>query len=126
MSEPVSGIFASLRRLADSLIGAIKDHVDLVAVELQEEKLRLIQTFIWISAAMISGLLAIAFFSLTIVYLCPERARAAVLAGLTLLYLTAWVLIVLNLRRRLERQPNPFATTVREIARDRECLEPDN
>ena len=126
MSDPSPGIFASLRRLGDHLIGAVHDHVELVAIELQEEKLRLIQTFIWISAAIISGMLALAFLSLTIVWLCPEHARPFVLGGLTLLYLGAAIAIFVTLRRRLERQPNPFAATVREIARDRECLDPDS
>ena len=126
MSDTFTGVIASLRRLGHNLLGAVHDHVELVAIELQEEKLRLIQIFLWISAAVISGMLAIAFLSLTIVYLCPERARPAVLAGLTLLYLAACLAIVLTLRRRLERQPNPFAATVREIARDRACMDPDS
>ena len=125
MSEPVSGIFSSLRRLGDSLIGAVKDHAELLAVELQEEKLRLIQIFLWISAAVFSGMLAIAFFSLTVVFLCPPEHRALALAIMTVLYLGASVAIIAAVRRRIAHQPNPFAATIREITRDRECLEPD-
>jgi uncharacterized membrane protein YqjE len=117
-----SGFLGSLRALGDGLLGTVHDRLELFAVELQEEKFRLIQIFVWISAAVFTGMMAIAFASLTLVYLFWETARLAVLGGLTVVYCGALVAIVAGLRRFLARQPVPFAATRQELAEDRACI----
>jgi uncharacterized membrane protein YqjE len=113
---------AALRSLGDGLMASLQDRVELFSVELQEEKFRLIQTFIWISAAVFAGLMALTFASLTLVYLFWDSARLAVLGGLTVLYTGALVAIIIALRRYLARQPAPFAATLQEIGEDRACI----
>lgn len=117
-----TGIIAALRTLGDSLVGSLQDRIELVSVELQEEKLRLIRTFIWITAAVFSAMLAITFASLTLVYLFWETARLAVLGGLTGFYTALVVTIIVALRRYLAHQPQPFAATVQELTEDRACI----
>ncbi|SDS13727.1 phage holin family protein [Opitutus sp. GAS368] len=116
------GLLGSFRTLGDALVATLQDRLELVSVELQEEKFRLIQIFVWISAAVFSGMMAITFASLTLVYYCWESARLAVLGGLALLYAGALVAIVVSLRRFLARQPKPFAATLQEIGEDRSCI----
>ncbi len=115
-------VLGSLRSLGDGLLASVQARLELIAIELQEEKLRLIQTFIWISAAVFSGLLAIVFASLTLVYVCWDSARLAVLGGLTLFYAATAVVVVVAFRRYLARQPSPFAATLEEIGEDRACI----
>ena len=117
-----TGLLSSLRALGDSLLATVHDRLELFALELQEEKFRLIQTFVWISTAVFSGMMAITFASLTLVYLFWDRARLAVLAGLTVFYAGALVAILLGLRRFLARQPRPFAASRQEIGADRACI----
>lgn len=112
----------ALSALGDGLIASLQDRIELFSVELQEEKYRLIQTFIWISAAIFTGMIAITFASLTLVYLFWESARLAVLGGLTLFYAGALIAIILALRRYLSRQPSPFNATLQEIKEDRSCI----
>ena len=69
------GLLGSLRGLADGLIEGVRDRLELFALELHEEKFRVIQLFIWISAAIFSAILAITFASLTIVYLFWDTAH---------------------------------------------------
>jgi uncharacterized membrane protein YqjE len=121
-SPASSGLLGSFRTLGDALVATLQDRLELVSVELQEEKFRLIQIFIWISAAVFAGMMAITFASLTLVYLCWESARLAVLGGLTLLYAGALVTIVVAFRRYLARQPRPFTATLQEIGEDRACI----
>ncbi len=83
---PSPGLVDSLRSLGDGLIASVQDRIALFAVELQEEKFRLIQIFVWISAAVFTGMMTVMFASLTLVYLFWETARLALLGGLTLLY----------------------------------------
>jgi len=120
------GLLQSIHALADSLLATLEDRIELVSVELQEEKHRLIQTFIWISAAVFTGVMAIAFASITLVYLLWESARLAALGGLTLLYTGALVAIIVGFRRHIARQPKPFAATLSEIKGDRACIRTQN
>ncbi len=120
------GLLHSLQALGDNLLATTQDRLELLGVELQEEKFRLIQTFIWISAALFTGMMAITFASLTLVYFFWGSARLAVLGGLTLFYIAAMAAIILALRRYLARQPTPFAATLEEIGTDRACIKPAN
>jgi uncharacterized membrane protein YqjE len=118
------GLVESLRSLGDGLIASVQDRLGLFAVELQEEKFRLVQTFVWISAAVFTAMMTVMFASLTLVYLFWENARLTALGGLTLLYAGGSVAIVVAFRRYLARQPAPFAATLEEIGEDRACIQP--
>ncbi len=113
-----TGYLGSLRALGGGLLAALRDRLQLLSLELHEEKFRVIQIFIWISAAVFTGMMAISFASLTLVYVFWESARLAVLGGLALLYIVAFVSIVIAFRRYLARQPKPFAATLSEIGDD--------
>ena len=121
-SSAPPGFIASFRALGDSVLASAQDRLKLFTVELQEEKFRLIQIFIWISAAVFTGMMSIAFASLTLVYLFWESARVAVLGGLAVFYAGALLAIVIAFRRYLARQPNLFAATLHEIREDRACI----
>lgn len=126
-STPSStGLLHALRSFGDGLLGSVEDRLSLLAVELQEEKFRLIQIFIWISAAVFSGMLAVTFASLTIVYLFWETARLWVLVGLTAIYIAALVTTIVGFRRFIARQPKPFAATLSELKEDREAIRGEN
>jgi len=120
------GVLNSLRSLGDGVLASVQDRLELFSIELREEKVRLIQTFVWISAAVFLGMLAIMFASLTLVYLFWESARLVVLGGLTALYGGALVVIIIAFRRYLARQPSPFAATLHEIGEDRACIRREN
>jgi len=122
-SPPIpSGFVHSLRALGDGLLDTVQDRLELFSVELQEEKFRLIQIFVWISAAIFTGVMTITFASLTLVYLFWESARLAVLGLLTVAYAGALVAIVIAFRRFIARQPSPFSATRQEIGKDRACI----
>jgi len=121
-----SGFVGSLRALADGLLATAQERLELFGVELQEEKFRLIQTIVWISAAIFAGGMAITFASITLVYLFWESARLAVLGALTLFYSGALVVAIVAFRRHLARQPRPFAASLQEIQNDRACIHTTN
>ena len=116
------GYLSSLLSLGDGILASVQGRIELLTVELQEEKLRLIQTFIWISVAVFTGMMTITFASLTLVYLFLESARLAVLGGLTVFYAGILVAVIVAFRRYLARQPKPFAATLHEIGEDRTCI----
>ena len=120
------GILGSLRTLADGLFATLEDRLELVSVELQEEKFRLIQLFVWISAAVFAGVLAITFASLTLVYFFWESARLAVLGGLAVFYTVAAVALIIAVRRLIARQPTPFSASRQEIGSDRASIQKES
>ena len=121
-----SGLLGSLRGFADGLIGSAQDRLELLAVELHEEKYRLIQIFIWISAIVFLVMLATVFASLALVVLLWDTARVAVVCILAGAYIAAALIAIFGFRRYLKRQPKPFAATLRELREDRECIRAEN
>ncbi len=117
-----AGFLGSLRSLGDGLLAMLQDRLELVAIELREEKFRLIRTFVWVCAIVFAGMMAVVFASLTLVYLFWESARLAVLVGLSAFYAGALVVMILAFRRHLARQPGLFSATREELAEDRACI----
>lgn len=121
-----SGLLGSLRGLADGLIGSVHDRIELFTVELQEEKLRLVQTLLWVGAVGVLAMLAVIMTSFALVILFWDTARVAVVVGLTLAYVAGFAGAVVGFRRFLRRQPKPFDSTLRELREDRACLRSEN
>jgi uncharacterized membrane protein YqjE len=125
MDSPTSaspGFIKNLATLGDNLLGALQERLELVSIELNEEKYRLARLIIWISAAVFAGGMALSFATLTIVYLLWDSARLAVLGGFTLLYGGALVWVIVMLRRQFTHQPKPFEATIESLTEDRECI----
>jgi uncharacterized membrane protein YqjE len=53
------GLFSSVRRVADTCVSSVHNRVELLAVELQEEKIRLVRLLLWTGAALFAAFLAI-------------------------------------------------------------------
>jgi uncharacterized membrane protein YqjE len=121
-----ASFMGSLRTLGDGLLASVEDRLELFATELQEEKFRLIQTVIWICAAAFTGMMAIIFASLTLVYLFWDSARIVVLSGFAAMYTAALMAVIIAFRRFLARQPQPFAGTLSEIREDRTCIQSES
>jgi uncharacterized membrane protein YqjE len=124
---PTTGFIGALRGFAAGFLGSVHDRLELLSVELHEEKHRLVQTFIWISGVIVSGMLAIIFASLTLVVAFWETsARLGVVGGLAALYALAAIGLAIGFRRFLARQPRPFAASLNELQEDRTCIPPEN
>ncbi len=121
-----SSLLGSLREFVGALLGSVHDRIELVSVELQEEKHRLIQLLIWLGAILFLSLLVVFFVSLVLVVIFWETARVAVVVSLAAAYLAAWIGVVLAFRRFLQGQPKPFSATLRELREDRACLRTNN
>lgn len=123
---PASGLFASARRLLDTGLSAAQNRLELFAVELKEEKCRFIEVLLWASAAILLGVMAVTMVTFTIVFLFWETARQFVLIAFSALYLFGAVAAFLGLKKRLKDRPLPFADSLSEIKKDRECLQRQN
>lgn len=120
------GFVRSLQDLGDAVLGTAQDRLRLFAVELQEEKLRLVQILLFTAAIVLAGIMTLTFASLTLAFVFWESSRLAVLVGITAFYLVALAALALAFRRFLRRQLPPFSATLEEFKHDRECFRPDN
>lgn len=117
-----TSLLSSLRGFTDGLVGSVHDRLELLATELQEEKHRLIQIAIWISAVVLLASLAIVFVSVALLVAFWETARVPIAMGLAGAYVLGLVAVVIGFRRYLARQPRPFAATLGELQEDRACI----
>lgn len=124
-TETKPGVWASLKRGLDALLATTQNRVELFAVELQEEKCRLVEAILCAAAVVAFGLMALSLLTITVVVLCWENSLLPALAGLSVLYLLGTALAWRALQLRLKAK-SAFADTIEELKKDRSCLETDN
>lgn len=126
--QPSRGLFGSLAGMFDTLLATVQNRLELFAVELQEEKCRLIEALVWAAAVIFLAIMAVTMLTLTVVFwagiILGEEALFWTLGGFTLLYVTVAYGAFRALKQRLCKRPLPFAETIAELKKDRECLRP--
>lgn len=120
--EKKGGLWGLIQAIGGNLAAIARSRLELFAMELQEEKHRLIQILAWTVAALFSGMMAFILINITLVYLFWESARLAVLLSLTLFYTLMLCGIAIGLVQYFKRQSLPFAETIREFKKDKECF----
>jgi uncharacterized membrane protein YqjE len=121
-SESPGGLLASGRRLLRTALALVENRFQLFTVELQEEKIRLIDVLLRVAAVLVLGFMTLISATALVVVLFWETAPVTVLVVVTLAYAAAAVGIGLSIKSRLRREPLPFAGTLAEFKKDRECL----
>jgi uncharacterized membrane protein YqjE len=124
VDPPSFGLFRTFRKIGDTVLAAAQTRLELVSLELQEEKGRLIKLAVWLAAAVFLGVMAMVLVTLTIVFAFGEEARVYVLAGLSLFYIVAALVAFFQIRSRLRKGLLPFADTISELKKDRSLLLP--
>jgi len=115
------GIFASVRRILDGGLAVVQNRLELFAVELGQEKCRLVEAIIWVGAVVACGIMTLTLLTLAVIIMFWQEERVAALLILSGLYLVGTVVAWCKLRAKLA-EPSAFSGTVREIKKDRECL----
>ena len=118
------GLMDSLRRVTNSVFGLVHTRFALIAVELQQEKLRAINLIIWLSVAIALGIAGLLVAIATLAIFLWERAGYGGLVGLAFVTLGLAGLGLWLLRRHIMNGPQPFADSVAEIGKDFEALKP--
>jgi Predicted membrane protein len=117
-----TGLPGSLRALGATFLALVCARAELIAIELQEERVRAGQKLVLVVLAamfLAMGLLLAAFL---VVVLSWETHRMLAAGGVTLLYLGigGWALV--RLREMSRNSPPPFAATMSEFANDLRLL----
>jgi len=119
---PAGGVLNSLRRICDSGLALAQNRAELFSLELEEQKGRLLRTFLLAGSLVFLANLAVLMVALTIIVAVGENARVSVLIGLSAFFSVAAVVTGLLLRREVRSAPPPFEQTVAELQQDRDWL----
>lgn len=119
--ENAGGILASVRKILDGGLALVQNRVELLAVEVRQEKCRLVEAIMLASAVVALGMMTLTLVTFLLVTLFWDNGRVAVLVILSLLYLLAALIAWRGLRARL-KDASAFSGTLEEIKKDRECL----
>ncbi len=124
MSGPDSagGFFSSIRRLLDSVLATLQNRFELFALEIQEEKYRLVELLILVGVALFLGAVGLALLIGVGIFLAPENWRLGIAAALGGLCLLGVVIIAFRLKKRLKEPP--FEDSIRQLRKDWQSLNP--
>ena len=120
------GLFSSVRRVADTCVSSVHNRVELLAVELQEEKIRLVRLLLWTGAALFAAFLAITLITIAVVWFVPPDKRNIAVIGFALVYALVAVVIAVKLRGEVRNAPPPLADTLSELKKDLQSLRSRN
>jgi len=119
---------ASARRLLISLIALLQNRIEIFGIELQEEKCRLLELFLWGMMAVFLAVLAVVTFSLgllSLVWNHPALRFGCILVLGVLYVVGAWI-AWLRVAKKLQSQHKPFEETLKALAKDLSCLNPQD
>jgi len=117
------GVVRSARRMLGILVGMVRTRLNLLAVELMEERSRIWLMLVLTGLALILGLMALLTFSLLVVVAFWDENRLLAIGALLAFYVIATAVVLLMLRQKAKVGSRLFASTLRELSKDAEALE---
>lgn len=124
-APPSAGMIDSVRSILASWVAIVKTRVELVSLELEEQREWMQQIVLLAVAAIFGVSLGMVLLTLFVVVLFWDtEGRLWVLGSFTLLYLGGGVALGLMLRHKLKTKPRIFASTASELGRDYSSLQP--
>lgn len=111
-----------LRRLIGAAFAILQTRLELIGIELAEEKERLIGVLFLGLAAMMLATMALIAFTALIAIAFWDTWRWQALAGITLVYALAALFCALKARSGLRNAPLVFQATLDEFEKDREIF----
>jgi uncharacterized membrane protein YqjE len=115
-------IIISPRRLARRLLTIGENRIDLLMVEVQEERERLLRAILLALGVAVFGFLAAAALTVALVVALWWLSPLAVLLALTAIYCVASLLLYRRFAC-LQRNWETFPATLGQLKKDRACLE---
>ena len=112
-----AGVFESSKHFLRTTAAIAQNRLELLLIEVQEERTRLFDMLLLAAVAVACGLMALITISFTLVVVFWDDHRVAVLAGLSLIYVVAAAAGFWQLDARLKRW-QAFSATLAELRKD--------
>ena len=112
----------TLRRLGGSLLSMLRTRLELIGIDIAEEKERLLLTLFVGLAGMLFGLMALVTLTALVAATFWDSYRWQALAGLTAVYALGALACGWKAWSAIRHAPAIFATTIAELEKDAEAL----
>ncbi|MBI2286002.1 MAG: phage holin family protein [Nitrosomonadales bacterium] len=123
MAEAGAGLMGSIRQLLSTVTSIASTRLELLANEVQEERLRLTQMLLFTLFALFCFGVGILLLTAFIVVLFWDDHRLAVLGALSALFFALGALTAMLLRSKAQAKPRLFSASLAELIKDRAQLE---
>jgi uncharacterized membrane protein YqjE len=120
--NPSPGVLDSLRNLAATAVGIAQTRIQLLANELEEQRIRALQLVVLGAMAMFFGAMAVLLLTTLLVVAFWEQHRLWTLGVLTVLYAAGCFGVLAMLKSRAAHRPRMFSASLAELRRDEEAL----
>jgi len=122
LPHPAGGFLEAVRQLSAELLHTVHDRLQLLGVEFQEQKHRFLQILLLAAVGSMCAMLAVLFLGFALVWVVPAEHRAAVLAGLGVLFLGLLAFCIARLMAHLDASKGLLDSTLAELKADRACI----
>jgi uncharacterized membrane protein YqjE len=123
MSES-GGLMESLKRMTGTLLAIFQTRLELLSLEVEEERLNIKQMLLYGSITLLFFALAIILMTAFVVVVFWDSYRLQVLAGFAVLYFVGGALAWNALLRVTNRKSQLFSASLAALADDRDQLAP--
>jgi uncharacterized membrane protein YqjE len=123
MAEAGAGLMGSIKQLLSTVTSIASTRLELLANELQEERLRLTQMLLFTLFALFCFGVGILLLTAFIVVLFWDDHRLAALGALSAIFLALGTLMAMLLRSKAQARSRLFSASLAELTKDREQLE---
>lgn len=121
-TAPAKGLFASTRRLVGAGLELAQVRIELLAVELEQEKGRVFDGLLWAALALLMLSVGVLLLTGLLVMLFWDGYRLPALAVLGLLFVGGGLAAIRLARQKLDSPEGMLSGTRAELARDRQAL----
>ena len=115
------GLAALSSRMVRTGVGLLRNRAELLSLEWEEERARLLELFLWAVGFLFFVVMAFALITASIIFAVPEHARIYVAVGFAVLYLGGAVAVWLTLKSMLKQEP--FQESIRQVKMDKAWVE---
>jgi uncharacterized membrane protein YqjE len=116
------GLAGSLARLARTALGVLRTRLEILATEIEEERIRFAGLALHVAAIAFCVQMAVLLFVILLVVLLWESHRIVTLGVLSGAFFVGGIALALWLRHKLRTRPRMFASTLAEFGKDGERL----
>ena len=116
------GIIQSLRSLGATVVALLWNRFDLLATELEEERIRLLQLLFWAAGAIFFFGIGILLIVVFLVALFWDSHRFIAIVSMAGIFLAAGIGMAMAVRRRIHEHPRLFSASLEELAKDKDRL----
>lgn len=117
-----AGLIASLSGVLVSVLGIAGTRMELLGLEVAEEKERLVEVLFSVLAAAFALSLAVLLTTFLVIAYFWDTYRLMAIGSFAVLYAAAGGWLIVGLKRDLAAHPPLFAATLAELEKDREAL----